>query len=187
VGVVGAAVVGTPHDVIDGAVRNAGRASGVHRGVVVGDFRATPAPEYFSHAFWTVPHGFFDLSVPPGYQQSFARATNGNLVVGLLATQHEQRPFVWSRADGFLDLGTLNGESNATAVNDDGWVVGYFVRPEGGFGTFLWTRRAGMRDVTPAILPAGAHPVGIDDDGRIAVIGDPREPSRSAVLVPRNR
>ena len=93
---------------------------------------------------------------------------------------------MWSRSDGFIDLGTLNGESNATAVNHHGSVVGYFIRLEGGFGTFLWTRRTDMRDVTPATM-ASAFPVGIDDEGRIAVVDDPREPTRSAVLIPRKR
>jgi hypothetical protein len=63
-----------------------------------------------------------------------------------------QHPFVSTRAEGLRDLGTLNGFSRAEAVNEDGWVVGYFVRPEGGFGTFLWTPRTPMRDVTPATL-----------------------------------
>ncbi len=184
-------VVGTPLDVDeDGRVRNEGGATAVHRGVVVGDFRATPAPELFTHAFvWTVPHGFFDLGVPPGYRESFALATNGDSIVGLLAAQFEQRAFVWTRSDGFIDLGTLGGDSRATAVNRHGWVVGTFVFPEGGSGTFLWTRRTGMRDVTPprAILPFGAVPVGIDDEGRIAVSGQQEFDGESAVLVPRKR
>jgi len=183
-------VVGTPLDIdpLEGWVRNAGQATGVHRGVVVGFFHATPAPDLFNHAFvWTVPHGFFDLGVPPDFQESFAFATNGTLIVGLLSAPDVQHPFVWSRSEDFLDLGTLNGESRATAVNDDGWVVGQFVRPEGGNGTFLWTRRTGMRDVTPAILSAGASPVGIDDDGRIAVQNNQEGIARSAVLVPRRR
>jgi probable HAF family extracellular repeat protein len=181
-------VVGTPLDIdpVEGWVRNAGQAAAVHRGVVVGHFQATP--ELFNHAFvWTVPHGFFDLGVPPGFQESFALATNGDLIVGVLATPLEQRPFVWSRSDGFLELGTLNGDSRATAVNDDGWVVGSFVRSEGGNGTFLWTRRTGMHDVTPTSLQAGGSPVGIDDAGRIAVRNDQEGIAQSAVLVPRKR
>jgi probable HAF family extracellular repeat protein len=183
---------GTPLDIdpLEGWVRNAGQTTDVHRGAVVGHFQATPAPDLFNHAFvWTVPHGFFDLGVPPGFQESFALATNGQLIVGVLSAPTVQHPFVWSRADGFLDLGTVHGESRAMAVNHAGWVIGYFVRPEGGAGTFLWTRRTGMRDVTPAIFSAsafGAFPVGIDDKGRIAVVDDPRgDVVRSAVLVPQ--
>jgi probable HAF family extracellular repeat protein len=185
-------VVGSPLDIEDGRVRNEGQATAVHRGAVVGHFRATPAPELFIHAFvWTVPHGFFDLGVPPGYQESFAFATNGDLIVGALGTQFEQRPFVWTRSDGFIDLGTLNGDSRAAAVNRHGWVVGSFILPEGGSGTFLWARTTGMRDVTPAstIFPFGAFPVGIDDEGRIAV-RDQRDfeiEGQSAVLVPQKR
>jgi probable HAF family extracellular repeat protein len=187
-------LVGTPFDIDpeSGYVRDWGQALDVDRGVVVGYFHGVPAPDYRIHAFaWTVPHGFFDLGVPPGYTESFAYATNGELIVGQLSGGFMTHPFVWTRSGGFVDLGNLgnpNDVSFATAVNRNDWVVGLFTRPGiGGAGTFLWTRRTGMRDVTPALLPAGAWPVGIDDEGRIAVHDDQDElgTTRSAVLVPR--
>jgi len=87
---------------------------------------------------------------------------------------------------GVIDLGTLGGESEALDVNCDGQVVGRFVRPEGGNGTFLWTMKGGMRDITPRRLTLGARPVGIDSEGRIAVHDDQGDvgTTRSVVLVP---
>ena len=57
--------------------------------------------------------------------------------------------FVWTRADGLIDPGTLGGTySTATAVNDKGQVVGAStlianVNPH----AFLWSRADGMRDL----------------------------------------
>jgi probable HAF family extracellular repeat protein len=188
-------LAGTPHDIdpVSGYIRDWGHTTDLQHGVVVGYFHGVPAPDYRIHAFvWTVPHGFHDLGVPPAFEESSAHATNGRLIVGQVSGGVVTHPFVWWRSGGSRDLGNIgsqDGPSFATDVNRDDWVVGAFVRPTiGGWGTFLWTPRVGMRDVTPAILPAGAFPVGIDDDGRIAVHDDQEDigTTRSVVLVPRN-
>jgi uncharacterized membrane protein len=114
----------------------------VRRGLVAGYFHATP--DLLTHAFaWTAAAGLIDLGVPPGFQESFAFATNGEHVVGMIAAGFEagyaQHAFVWRASHGIVDIGTLNGSSRALDVNEQGAVVGDFVRPAGGAGTFLWT------------------------------------------------
>lgn len=118
---------------------------------------------------------------------------NGEHVVGMIAAGFEagyaQHAFVWRASHGIVDIGTLNGSSRALDVNEQGAVVGDFVRPAGGAGTFLWTEAGGMRDVTPRSFTFGATPAGIDADGRIALQDNEDEngTTRSPVLVPRRR
>jgi probable HAF family extracellular repeat protein len=56
--------------------------------------------------------------------------------------------FLWSAETGMQDLGTLGGSSSfATAVNDDGAVVGFSDTSEGTTHAFLWTAEEGMQDL----------------------------------------
>nr|WP_307742779.1 PKD domain-containing protein [Massilia varians] len=57
--------------------------------------------------------------------------------------------FLWSRARGIRDLGTLGGDgtSRASAINNLGQVVGDAYAPDGRFHAFLWSAREGMRDL----------------------------------------
>jgi len=57
--------------------------------------------------------------------------------------------FLWSRARGIRDLGTLGGDgtSRANAINNVGHVVGDAYAPDGRFHAFLWSAREGMRDL----------------------------------------
>lgn len=57
--------------------------------------------------------------------------------------------FIWSRASGIRDLGTLGGDgsSNANAINNLGQVVGNAYAPDGRFHAFFWSPRGGMRDL----------------------------------------
>ena len=62
-----------------------------------------------------------------GGEQSVAYALNDRgQVVGLSMTAGGSwHAFSWTREYGMIDLGTLGGESNASAVNAHGQVVGY--------------------------------------------------------------
>ena len=52
----------------------------------------------------------------------------------------ERHAFLWTQADGMIDLGTLGGlESGATAISSDGKVVGYSQDANGRGRVFLWT------------------------------------------------
>ena len=65
--------------------------------------------------------------------------------------------FLWSAETGMQDLGTLGGSSSfATAVNDDGAVVGFSDTTEGSTHAFLWTAGEGMQDLG---VPGGTYDI----------------------------
>lgn len=56
--------------------------------------------------------------------------------------------FLWDPESGMQDLGTLGGTSSiATAVSNDGVVVGYSDTTEGTSHAFFWTAEGGMQDL----------------------------------------
>jgi probable HAF family extracellular repeat protein len=66
---------------------------------------------------------------------------NVGQVVGQNAQKHA---FIWSKADGMRDLGTLGGaESFANDVNDSGVVVGWSIDLKGKKKSFKWTKEIG--------------------------------------------
>lgn len=82
---------------------------------------------------------------------SWANAINDKeQVVGRFETGSGQHAFLWSRSQSMVDLGTLPGmtESSATAINNDGVVVGWSATstlesPR----AFRWTPATGMVDL----------------------------------------
>lgn len=69
-------------------------------------------------------------------------------VVGLDRTT--MHAFLWQEGSAIQDLGVLNDctKSNATAINDDGWVVGGSSNDTNTFGhVFLWRSDTGMQDL----------------------------------------
>ena len=60
--------------------------------------------------------------------------------------------FVWTKAEGMQDLGTLgNGSfSTASAINDLGHIIGESSDCDGTEHAFLWTKAEGMKDIGPA-------------------------------------
>ena len=84
--------------------------------------------------------------------------------------------FLWSRAEGMQNLGSLASSnfSQALALNSSGQVVGAS-QTSLGSRAFIWTQKAGMQDLNTmisetldVILTAAVH---IDDRGRILAVG----------------
>lgn len=166
-----------------------GASTGVRDGVVTGYRQATAALEH--HAFiWTMSFGEADLGVVPGFNESFAFATDGQFVVGQVSgidPAPVTRPFVWTESSGMAVIGPASVQGFATHVSA-GRVIGLFTTPSiNGPRTFLWTATQGMVDVTPRSFTDGARPAGIDAQGRIAVVDEQGDINvfRSAVLIPR--
>ena len=87
--------------------------------------------------------------------------------------------FLWTATEGMVSLGTLGGtNSEATAVNADGWVVGQSDVTQG-FDAFLWTPDHGMADLGTL---GGGFSSALDVNDRGQVVGwsgtaDTRDPN----------
>ncbi len=109
---------------------------------------------------WTASDGLVDIGVLgapppcPTCPHSGPRVTATDLneageIVGISTTANgEFHAFVWSRAGGMVDLGTLGGtDSSAEAINDPGQVVGESMTAARESHPFSWTRGGGMIDL----------------------------------------
>jgi probable HAF family extracellular repeat protein len=172
----------------DGWVRSFGIATDVRNGLIAG-YRLT-YPEMKGRSFvWTRSTGRRDLPLAPGSDENFANATDGYHVVGQASGLNETygyttQAFVWTPHHGVAAITPPSIQAVATHVAA-GRVVGYY--GSNGLRIFLWTRKQGLMDVTPSGFTFGPRPVGIDNQGRIAVVYEDEDPNvvRSAVLVPR--
>lgn len=173
-------------------VRGDGQATAVKNGLVVG-YRRIASPLEESRAFgWREEQGLIDLGLVPGSNESFAFDTDGEFVVGQLSgvggpTGTTARAFVWTEERGMRAITPSSITAWATHVVD-GQVLGIYHTPEtNGTRVFLWTKQKGLVDVVPRGFPGGFAPVGIDADGRIAIVFEDEDPAstRSVVLVPR--
>lgn len=119
------------------------RALGLNElGQIVGKGTTAGGPRAF---LWDAANGMRDLGVAhAGDSQSFADDVNASgLVVGQ-SIGDAAVAVLWTEARGMVDLNTLVDESAAgwrllaaTAVNDDGWIVGYGLANEGSERAFL--------------------------------------------------
>jgi probable HAF family extracellular repeat protein len=87
-------------------------------------------------------------------------------VVGVRSNGTFNRAFVWTAADGFLDLG-IGGGSNAVAgINNAGQVAGsYSPIPGGTFHGFSWTATGGLVDL--GTLGGNTAATALNDAGQI--------------------
>ena len=84
--------------------------------------------------------------------------------------------FIWDATNGMRDLGSLGGDSFATAVNDSGTVVGFYDPADGSyFHGFIWTEATGMVDIG---IPGGGNgrfascqPTAINNAGNVVGYG----------------
>ena len=92
-----------------------------------------------------------------------------NITAGDALNEHA---FLWTRASGIRDLGTLPGDttSDANGINNLGQIVGDSCAPDGSCRGFVW-RDGVMLDVQPLIVSGDDDTIitvnDIDDSGRI--------------------
>lgn len=111
------------------------------------------------HAFaWNSAAGMVDLGTLVGISAgSYATGVNNHgLVVGFswyktsedVFADYVTRGFVWTRAYGMADIGTLGGDTYPNAVNNGGLVVGTaYTEGNAASRPFAWTRAGGLIDL----------------------------------------
>ncbi len=125
-----------------------------HNGQVVGWSSIILLGGTPQHAFlWTATGGMQDLGSWGG--DSWAHGINNSgQVVGAAATisptgASVQHAFLWTAAGGLQDLGTLGGgNSSASAINDNGQIVGYANIGSGQQHAFLLPAAGSMLDLS---------------------------------------
>jgi hypothetical protein len=119
--------------------------------------------------------------------QANAISSDGSTVVGVInATSHAG---VWTAATGFVDIGTLPGDtiSQANAVNANGSVVVGFSSTIATQTAIRWTASAGMQSIQALLTAQGVSlagwqlqtATGVSADGTV-IVGNGNDPSHAA-------
>lgn len=140
------------------------------RGEVVGSMLT---PEGSSVAFlWTEAAGEArSLGTLPEADHSVADDINRH---GQVVGSSGGRAFIWSEQEGMREIGTPGGASSfASAINDEGVVVGHGETEEGATVAFLWTEAEGM--VSLGTLPDAPSSRALDVNLRGEVVGSSGE------------
>jgi probable HAF family extracellular repeat protein len=131
----------------------------------------------FTRSFvWDETHGMTDIgTMQNGENTGVAGLTDAGVAFGGadINRADEGHPFIWTRATGIQDLGTLGGDAgSATAMNEAGDVVGDdLIAPDNGntdqAHAFIWDQTNAMRDLA-GLDSHGSGAVGINESGVIA-------------------
>jgi probable HAF family extracellular repeat protein len=166
-------------------------------GQIVGRVYPNPFTQPFiADAFsWTSAGGLVNLGSLGGSYSAAAAVNNSGQVVGqsFVSGNFAGRAFLWTAETGMRDLGNLPGaagspppdrgplNSDANAINDKGYVVGWteavLFDPRVGFTyesrAFLWTEATGMQDLgvlgrpNPGSGFAGSEATAVNDRGQV--------------------
>lgn len=119
-------------------------------GVLLG-FSVTPiTSRVFS---WTQHSGLRTLGVleVPRAETSVLAINSKGQAAGYVferSTPSRLVAFTWTKQSGIVELGTLGGATSvASAINDDGEVIGNADTVDGNSHAFAWTKHAGMLDL----------------------------------------
>ena len=116
-------------------------------------------------AFVRTPSGDVQMIGPPGVN-STALAVNDSGQV-LVETNFNDRAYLWTPGAGLTDIGSLGGPSTiASALNNNGQVIGVSLTASGDSHAFVWSSNTGMIDVT-GVLGSDALPFGINSLGHV--------------------
>lgn len=95
---------------------------------------------------WSPDSGMTVLGLPPGSGPN--AANDSGQIAGSYWTGTEYHAFFWDPVSGFVDLGTLGGQSShAYDINSLGQVMGKSTSAGGDLFTFVWDSANGMRQV----------------------------------------
>ncbi len=135
---------------------------------------------------WTPQGQIIDISAPGGVPLTFTRiSATGEIVGGYQTSTGAAHAFSWTLDGGLVDLGTLAGdsESSAVSVNSHGEVIGTSDNQGETPRAFSWTPSGGMLDLGP-LPPRGVVeiPKAINDAGQVVGASNTDQSSSVAVI-----
>jgi len=143
------------------------------------------------HAFlWSQQTGMQDLGTLGQEADAHAISSSG-MVAGVYWVNFNTAPFLWTPTGGLELLPTLPNAVTSTVggINDAGQVVGCALLTNNTEAGFLWTRAAGVQDLSSLIPNTKGFtqvcPTAINARGEIAAVGlNPKNRSHALLLTP---